>query len=392
FFKKSPVSDLRHTQFHIFMLVFIFSLAGATLSTHLALCWVFLEATTLSSAYLIYFERTSSSLEAAWKYMFICSIGIALAFVGIILLSIGHASGHSLFFKDLYHQAAEMDIFWLKLSFTFILIGLGTKMGLAPVHAWLPDAHSESPSPVSALLSGTLLNTALLGIIRFNHLLRIAGIENWGRVLLYLMGFLSLLISAAYILTSRHYKRMLAYSSIENMGIIAICLATGPTALWALMLQIVSHSMAKASLFLTSGTLYLHYKSKEIEGVHGICRRLPATGWIWILSFLALAGIPPSPIFYSEFQLVKALFQNEHIGMAILFLFTLTVILYGMGRNILAMAGGGSSATDRPESGSWTSILPQIILLTGLLILGLLMPDRINTILQQAADYPGGQP
>ncbi|MBP7462578.1 MAG: hydrogenase, partial [Candidatus Delongbacteria bacterium] len=150
FFKKSPVSDLRHTQFHIFMLVFIFSLAGATLSTHLALYWVFLEATTLSSAYLIYFERTSSSLEAAWKYMFICSIGIALAFVGIILLSIGHASGHSLFFKDLYHQAAEMDIFWLKLSFTFILIGLGTKMGLAPVHAWLPDAHSESPSPVSA--------------------------------------------------------------------------------------------------------------------------------------------------------------------------------------------------------------------------------------------------
>lgn len=391
FFSHAPVSPTRHTQFSLFLLWFIFSLTGATLSTHLGLYWVFLEATTLSTAYLIYFERTSSSLEAAWKYMFICSIGIALAFVGIILLSIGNPLSNSLFFKDLYHHSSKIDIFWLKLAFTFILIGLGTKMGLAPVHAWLPDAHSESPSPVSALLSGALLNTALLGIIKFNFLMHLAGIENWSRILLFLMGFLSLLISAAYILTIKHYKRMLAYSSIENMGIIVLCLATGVPAFWAMMLHIISHSLAKASLFLTSGTIYLRYKSKEIQKVQGLCQNSPSTGWLWILSFLALAGIPPSPIFFSEFYLVKALFQNGYYSLAGLFLFTVTVILYGLGKNIFSMSAGKSTSPVEPIPFSIFSVLPQIILLGVLLILGLLMPDKINSILQQAADYLGGQ-
>ncbi|MCU0821335.1 MAG: hydrogenase [Spirochaetes bacterium] len=286
FLKNDNETNIRQTYYTIGLLLFAASMMGVVLSTHLALLWVFVEATTLTSAYLIYYHRSESALEATWKYLFICSIGIAIAFIGITLLSMGLVETDSLFFEDLAKNAKNINPFWLKLSFPFILVGFGTKVGFAPVHAWLPDAHSESPSPVSALLSGTLLNAALLGIIRVNKIMTMADMGHYVSSLLILVGFCSLFVTAVYIGTVKNYKRMLAYSSIENMGIIAIGLGVGGAGLFAAILHLIAHSLTKASLFLTSGNILHNYYTKEIDEVRGMLKYDRTNGWLWMLSFI----------------------------------------------------------------------------------------------------------
>jgi hydrogenase-4 component F len=318
-------------------------MTGVLLSTHLALLWVFIEATTLTSAPFITFDRSRRSLEALWKYVFICSIGIALSFVGIILLSMGAGHLDSLFFSDLCRNARSIDPFWLKTAFLFLVIGFGTKAGLAPVHAWLPDAHSEAPSPVSAMLSGTLLNAALLGIARVFKLMTLAGAGSEARTILVVMGFLSLFVSAVFMLKSVNYKRMLAYSSIENMGIAAIGISAGGIGAFAAMLHIASHSLTKASFFLTSGNIYHRHHTKDIGSVQGLLKSDAVTGWLWIACFLGIAGFPPFPSFFSELLVAQSLLKQGSAGLAALYLVLLAVIVYGMGRAVFRMSFGSGS-------------------------------------------------
>ena len=198
---KSETESSRKLRHYTYMvLFFVLSMTGAILSTNLGVSWVFIEGTTLASAYLIYFHKTKHSIEAAWKYVFICSIGIALAFVGIILLTFATGSLNSLDFIDLQNNALVFNPFWLKLSFVFILFGIGTKMGLAPVHFWLPDAHAEAPAPISALLSATLLNSAFLIIYQVFGIMIAANCDDYARLMMFAMGFLSLFITAVIIL------------------------------------------------------------------------------------------------------------------------------------------------------------------------------------------------
>ncbi len=370
----------------VYMLLFTGSMAGVILSTHLALLWVFVEGTTLSSAFLIYYHRTETTMEATWKYLFICSIGIAIAFVGITLLSMGLGGINSFFFDDLAKNAKSINPFWLKLSFPFILVGFGTKMGFAPVHAWLPDAHSESPSPVSALLSGTLLNAALLGIIRMNKIMELADMGWYVQMLLLLAGFLSLLVTAVYIRIVKNYKRLLAYSSIENMGIILIGLGAGGPGLFAAMLHLAAHSLAKGSLFLTSGNILHRYRTKEIGEVRGLLKGDLATGWIWIFSIIAIIGLPPFPIFISEFYIIKAFFQNGQYSLAVLFFILLTVIMAAMAKNMLKMSFGEDNAANGAKTSGLTACIPQIVFLVLLMIGGISMPDIIHSIIQKAAE------
>lgn len=385
YLSHNDASKKSHTYYTIFFLLFVFSMTGVLLSTHLGLLWVFVEATTLTSSYLIYFSKTEESLEAAWKYIFICSIGISLAFVGIILLSLGMGSINSLFFNDLYQNAGQINPFWLKLSFVFILVGLGTKTGLAPVHAWLPDAHSEAPSPVSAMLSGTLLNTALLGIIRIYKLMNQAGQGGFAKTLLLGVGFLSLLVSAVYIVRMKNYKRMLAYSSIENMGIITIALGIGGGAVFAAFLQIAAHSLSKVSLFLTSGNILHSFGTKKTDEVSGLLKNYPATGWFWILSFVGIAGIPPSPVFFSEFAIAKAMIGSGQTIMIILFFLLITIIIAGMGSAVFKMSWGKPKNQIIPGNG-FVSVIPQAILLALLFSMGLGLPDYIYQFITKAAD------
>jgi len=379
-------SSIKRQSFYtVNILLFTASVAGVILSSHLAMLWVFIEATTLSSAYLIYYHRTPTAIEATWKYLFICSVGIAIAFVGITLLSMGLGGFDSLYFDELAQKAEKIDPFWLKLSFPFILAGFGTKAGLAPVHAWLPDAHSESPSPVSAILSGTLLNAALLGILRVVKVMELAEMGDYARTLLLAAGFLSLFVTAVYIGVVKNYKRMLAYSSIENMGIIAIGVGIGGAGLFAAVFHLTAHSLTKASFFLTSGNILHRYGTAEIAPVRGLLKGDAATGWLWIFTFAAIIGLPPFPIFISEFLIIKAMFTKGMYGTALIFFILLTVIMAGMAKNVLRMCFGEDSAAPGSGKSKILEWLPQLIFMLLLLTAGLCLPDAVRAAFEAAA-------
>lgn len=388
YFKENQLDPKREGVFTAEILFFTAAMSGVILASHLALLWVFVEATTLTSAVLIYFEKKKSSLEAAWKYVYICSIGIALAFVGIIILSIGSKSFGSLFFNDLYENASKINPFWLKVSFAFIFVGLGTKIGVAPLHAWLPDAHSEAPSPVSALLSGTLLNSAFLGLLRFQEIFIRADLQGFSNFFFLLTGFLSLMVSSVFMLRLKNYKRMLAYSSIENMGILFIGITLGQSGIFAAMLHTFVHSLSKTSLFLTSGNILYLFKSKKIGEVKGIIKKDSRTGWLWILSVLSIAGIPPSPGFISKFLIIKAFWINGMGWLSALFFLFLIIVIYGMCSAVFQMSFG-EKKPEEPMSKKLSSFAyaPQICLLIILLLTGINIPSQILYFLNNAADF-----
>ena len=377
---SSLTRKLRHYTY--MLLFFVFSMTGAILSTNLGVAWVFIEGTTLASAYLIYFHKTKHSIEAAWKYVFICSIGIALAFVGIILLTVATGNLNSLFYSDLYNNAALFNPFWLKLAFVFILFGIGTKMGLAPVHFWLPDAHAEAPSPISALLSATLLNSAFLVILNVFRVMTLSGCDSYARIMLFTMGFLSLFITAVFVYHINNYKRMLAYSSIENMGILAIGTALGGVGMLAAMIHLIGHSLIKASFFLTSGNVLELYETKKIKSVTGLLKKDRATGWLWVASFLGIVAFPPSVLFISEFLMVKTMFLKGHFIMCALFLLLLTIVLYGLGKAVIKMAFTENKETEAEvKKLSWTMYVPQIVMLLLAFVIGVYMPQNLVAII-----------
>lgn len=382
FLKKEKSSEKESILYAIMMTLFVLSMTGAILATHLGMFWVFIELTTLASAPLIYFEKRKGSLEATWKYVFVCSVGIALAFIGIIFFTLAAQKINSLFYSDLAARASELSPFWLKFAFPFILAGFGTKAGLAPMHAWLPDAHSEAPAPVSALLSGMLLNSAMLGIMRVNVVMNAAGLANYSRPLLAVSGFLSLFVCAVYILRVKNYKRMLAYSSIENMGIIAIGLSMGKGGIFAAMLHMVGHSLAKTAFFLTSGNIVVLYGTKLIANVKGIMSKNPAVGWMWMFSFLMIAAIPPSPLFISKYMIVATFIAEGQIVSAVLFFSMITVIVYGMGRVVIDLSSGVPSKDFVGGKISFIQTLPQTVLLVILVYMGVWMPGFLYSLLQ----------
>jgi hydrogenase-4 component F len=383
-FLKHSSDDRWDSLYTIFIMLFVASMIGVIFSAHLGLFWVFIEATTLSSAVLLYYERTRSSLEATWKYIFVCSIGISFAFVGIIMLTIGAHGYDSLYFKDLNANAAHFSPFWLKMAFVFILTGFGTKMGLAPMHSWLPDAHSEAPSPVSALMSGALLNGALLGIIRTMTILDISGLGHYARGLLLVAGIISVGVSAIFMLNVHNFKRLLAYSSIEHMGIIAIGIALGGPALFGAMLHLVGHSLSKGSLFLTAGTIYHRYETKDINSVKGLFKRDRVTALLFTAGIFSITAFPPFSTFLSEFIIVKEMFVGSRFILAGVFLFLLTVVLYAACKPLLAMITG-KSESDEQHKFSVLDHLPQIVMLVVVIIIGLYIPDSAREILQSAA-------
>ncbi len=380
---NTTTERINHYSFMI--LIFVLSMTGTLLSTDLGLAWVLIEATTLSSAYLIYFNKTKHSIEAAWKYVFICSIGIALAFVGIILLNIAAGNVNTLNFEELSKYASSFDLSWLKLAFIFMLFGFGVKMGLAPLHFWLPDAHSEAPSPISALLSAALLNSAFLIIVRVFKIMTLANCTDYARILLLTMGFLSLFTTAVFVYHIKNYKRMLAYSSIENMGILAIGLALG--AHYAVVLHLIGHSLAKASFFLTSGNVLELYQTKRIKSISGIIKADTTSGWLWIASFLAICAFPTSVLFISEFILIKSMISEGHYLLCGLFVFLLTIILYGIGKVIIKTAFGNISEDkvklleENKKLLTFSMYIPQIIMLSIVFTLGIYIPKFINDLI-----------
>lgn len=368
------------------LLLFLASMTMVTLSHHLGLLWVGIEGTTLASAPLIYFHRHHRSLEATWKYILICSVGIALALMGNFVLSVATTSPDGrheipLIVHRLLENAGRIRVDWLRAAFLFFLVGYGTKMGLAPLHTWLPDAHSEAPSPVSALLSGALLNCAFLGILRVHQLCVAAGEAAFSSPLLILFGVLSLTVAAVFIMRQTDIKRMLAYSSVEHMGVQVIGVGLGGAGVFGAMLHSVNHSLTKAALFLTAGNILAYFGRKRVDEVSGMNRALPTSAVLWIAGFLAISGSPPFGAFLSEFTILKAALDGERFVVAVLYLVMLALIFVGMANIFLRMAQGGRPKTKGPGARETPlALLSPVLLLSCTLVLGLYVPRPLENV------------
>jgi hydrogenase-4 component F len=377
------------------LLFFLATMTLVLVSENLGLLWIAIEATTLSSAPLIYFHRHHRSLEATWKYLLICSVGIGLALLGNLFLAVAAAGpgGHiPLSVHLLCQRAHELNVPWLQGAFLFLLVGYGTKMGLAPLHTWLPDAHSEAPSVVSALLSGALLNCAFVGILRIFQICAAAGLATYAQGFLLLFGLLSIALAAVFLLAQRDYKRLLAYSSVEHMGILALGIGLGGTAAFGAMLHAVNHSVTKAMLFLLAGNILATYRTKVAHDVRGVLRRIPVTGALWLAGLFAITGTPPFGTFVSEFLILRGAIEQGRFGIAAIYLSLLAVIFIGMAVTMTRMAQGEappmpSHASGRRESGF--SIGPPLVLGLVALALGLYLPPSLDAVLHRAAQALG---
>lgn len=308
-------TERRVTLYGVLVQVFVATMVLAVLAANLGVLWVAIEATTVATTFLVGHRRTKGSIEASWKYIIICSVGIALAFLGTVLVYLAaiHAGGRSadaLDWTSLMVHAHHLDPSVMRLAFALVVLGYGTKVGLAPMHSWLPDAHSQAPAPISALMSGVLLTVAFYAILRIKAVTDIAVGPSFARTLLVIVALLSLGVAASLLLTQRDYKRMLAYHSIEHMGLIALGAAAGiPLAISAVLLHILGHGLAKSVLFLTSGEIMAVEGTSEIEGVRGLLARRPALGGVFGIGLLALLGFPPFSLFASELGMLRAEFQ-----------------------------------------------------------------------------------
>ena len=370
-------SGRKHSIYTICMLLFVTSMDGAVLSLDLGLIWVFIETTTLATAVLINHEQGKQSLAAAWKYLFVCSIGIAMAFVGLLILLIAQTYNGSLAISDLYEYSRFISPFWLKIAFVFLLVGFGTKIGLAPLHFWLPDAHSEAPAPVSALLSGALLNAALVPLLRVFGLMKVCGMQQLAQNLFLLMGVASIFISAVFVIRMQNYKRLLAFSSIENMGIVLVAFGIGGLATTAGLIHILGHSLIKAAFFLTAGNIYSIYHHKDSTKITGLRDTNAPTAWLWLLSFVFLSGLPPSPIFLSEWLIGVEMLQRGAYGQFVIVFLLLTFIVAGIGKIILGMSMGKS---DFKAKVHWTQILAPSLLLFVATVFGVMIPKYVGNM------------
>ena len=320
------------------MLLFLGTMSMVALSDHPIMLWIAIEATTLVSAPLIFIKRSKEALEATWKYVMICSVGIALALLGCFFITLSMDIGNvdvALSFSSLNLVAKQLDPLWLKTGFVFVVIGFGTKMGLAPMHTWLPDAHSQAPSSASALLSGALLNCAFLGIFKVHALMNVAGLGAFSSNVLVAFGLLSVLVAGIFILNQPDYKRMLAYSSIENMGVIAFGIGVGGIASFGAVLHLIHHSLLKSSLFLSSGNILMGFGTKLVPKTGNLAKLFPMTFVSFFAGFAGISGFPPFGIFISELLIIIGAFQAGRYKSVGILIFGLILVFAGAARIVM---------------------------------------------------------
>jgi hydrogenase-4 component F len=379
------------------LLGFLAAASLVTLAHHFALLWIGLESTTLSVAPLIYHRNDRRSLEAVWKYLVLSSVGIAFALLGVFLLATaqpsGVAGGRPLVFDDMMANAAALDPVWLRAAFVFMLIGFGTKMGLAPLHSWKPDTYGEAPSLVGALMAGALTSCAFLGLARVTSICFAANMDNFVRPALIGFGLFSLVVATAFIIGQGDIKRLLAYSSVEHMGLLVLGLGLGGVGTYAALLHAVNNGVAKAMIFLVVGNVVLVSGTSSADEIRGLLRRAPVTGVLLAVGLFAITGSPPFGMFISEFTLIQGAISTHHPWIAAVLVVLLSVIFVGIGAMILEMVYGGPVATngERPheEVRPWLLVAP-IALAVLVLGLGVYLPTPLVNALSSAAATLGG--
>ena len=383
--------------FCVCLLSFLGIMSLVTWSHHLGLMWVAIEASTLVTAPLIYFNHTQRSIEATWKYLIVGSVGIALALLGTFFLAYSALQGgleSSLTFEYMLQHAPLLSKPWLHAAFVLLLVGYGTKMGLAPMHTWKPEVYGEVPGVVGAIFAGGVTSCAFLAMLRIYQICLAAGESAYTSRLLIFMGLLSMAVAGLFMVGQRDFKRMLAYSSVEHMGILALGLGIGGPALFGTMLHVVTNGMTKGVLFLSAGNIHRAYGSKSIDQVCGAMRRLPLSGTLFLAGFLAITGSPPFGPFISEFAILNGMFDAGKFAVAGLFLLLLLIVFIGMGATVLQVVQGRAPAKVRNtqyRDGLLTAA-PLVILMGIVLLLGLYIPAPLNTLLHDAVRFVEGKP
>ena len=351
--------------------------------------WIAIELTTLVSTFLVAFEREPESMEAAWKYIMVVSAGISLALLGTVLFywcgSFVLGPTYQMTWSVLREAAPGMNPVLLTLAFLLVLVGYGTKVGLAPMHTWLPDAHSEGPAPVSAMLSGALLNTAMVGIVRFLAVTRAAGIGAVPEAVLVAFGIASLLVGALFIVRQRGIKRLMAYSSIEHMGVVALGFGFGGVlGVVGALYHMLNHSLNKSLMFFGAGNMMRAYGTKDISGIRHVASHFPSAGALWLAGAIAITGAPPFGLFLSEFTIMRAglaSFSWAVYAMAVL----LIVIFIGFMNHFRSMYyGEASGSAPAAHVSAWCAV-PMWLALVPLFVLGVWWPGSVWAYLASTA-------
>jgi hydrogenase-4 component F len=377
--------------YHAMYQVLMFAMNLALIANNIGLMWVAIELATLTTVLMVAVYRTHEALEAAWKYFILGSVGIALALFGTILvyLAARPVVGEGLagmVWTALMARAPAFDPALLNLAFVFLMLGYGTKVGLAPLHAWLPDAHAEGPTPISAVLSGLLLNVALYAVLRFKMLLAANPRAIAPGPLMVTLGLVSLIFAAFMLYRRRDVKRLFAYSSIEHMGIIAFAFGMGgPLANFAGLLHMTMHSLTKSAIFFSVGHVAQVKGAQRIADIRGLTVTHPVLGWTLVAGVAAIAGLPPFGIFTSEFLVVSSTFARAPL-LAIPLVFGLVLALGALWLRVQGMAFGEPSPGREPVHASYLPMFGHLALVLGA---GVFFPPLITAWFQHVARLLG---
>jgi len=388
---RGRVNPARLRLYHSMYQLFSFTMLLCLLSNNVGVLWVALEGATLTTVLLISLYRTPASLEAAWKYFILCSVGIAQALFGTILLYFAAErvlgpGGTSLLWTHLYEVRHELEPTVLSLAFVFLLVGYGTKVGLVPLHSWLPDAHAEGPTPISAVLSGLLLNVALYAVVRSKVLVDGALERNFSGDLLMGFGLLSVVVAAFFMSRQKDIKRMFAYSSVEHMGFMTFAFGMGgPVAAFAGLLHMTVHSLTKSAIFFTVGHASQATGTQNMDSIRGLIEQSPAIGWGLALGSFAILGLPPFGVFTSEFMLLTTA-MHEHSWATPFLLVALGVAFAAIFGKVQPMVFGESVAARLPHP---PALVPVFVHLAIVLLLGLYIPPYLVDWYRHAAALIG---
>lgn len=381
--RRGIIGMHRVRQFYTLFHLFLFSMFAAVTVTSPIVMWIAVESTTLSTVFLISFYGKPNTIEAAWKFLIINSIALLLGFLGTLLFFAmpSHFEGQWFFINP-----ELIDPALIKIAFVLVFIGYGTKTGFVPLHTWLPDAHGMAPVPISGLLSGALLNVSFFALLRFKILTDSALNTSFTQVIFLAFGILSVVVAAFLIFTQHNYKRLLAYSSIEHMGVMALGIGAGGIGVFAALLHMIYHAITKSLLFLSTGTIILKYGTTKISGVRGLGRALPLTGVLFFAGVLSIAGVPPFGIFITEFSILSALISG-YPALALVLLCAFALVCIGFLKALSSMMSGQPPgvSTSKEENG-WT-LVPLIILLVLLSVLSITIPEVLHTLLSQASAF-----
>jgi hydrogenase-4 component F len=384
--EHGTVGHRRMRFYHAMFQLFIFAMLLCLLTNNVGILWIAMELATLSTVLLVSLYRTPSAIEAAWKYFILCGVGIALALFGTVLLyfaaeKVLGAGGEALLWTNLSHVSEHLEPTILSLAFVFLMVGYGTKVGLVPMHNWLPDAHSEGPTPISAVLSGLLLNIALYALVRCKVLVDGSTKTHHSGSIMMGFGIVSVLVAAFSLLRQKDIKRMFAYSSIEHMGIATFAFGLGgPVATFGGLLHMLVHSLTKSAIFFTVGHASQMHRTQEMARIQGLIRGNPLVGWGLALGVLAIVGMPPFGVFTSEFLILTAAIKDAPL-VAPLLLLGLGVTFAALLRRVQPMVMGAIPPYQKKMK---VANVPVLLHMALVLVIGLYMPRFLSGWFQTA--------